>query len=92
MRDRITKEKLELLTVTLNRITGNPEERWFEVDGIYTPNHGCYYIGCANGGYALEQMDGSGSRKPLYVGRCTARELYDAMQCFIEGIQLGKKL
>jgi hypothetical protein len=90
---RITQRDLEGLCTTLNRVTGNPQEAYTEVEGVYKSNPGCYIISCAYGGVQLQQIcnDGGGVRTPIGGGYSAKRDLYYRMHAFLDGLCTRKE-
>lgn len=88
----ITKADLQATVDRINRMTGSPMEPYTKSgevpDQKYTANIGNYHLSGAYGGYALHRMDtdGGGITDVLRVGHVSKRELYNAMQAFIRGI------
>lgn len=92
MAQRISVKDLERLTERLNKLTENPTEYRNKETG--KANIGHYTLSGAYGGYELQQIvtDGGGVTCPLYTGHVPKRELYNKMQAFISGIELGKEV
>jgi len=91
---RVTKERLEHLAATLNRVTGSPEEPWTRgADGKLTANVGCYHLSWAYGGVDLHQMrEGGGVVGPLAGGYGTKRALFEQLKAMIEGVRVGREV
>jgi hypothetical protein len=84
--NRITVKHLESLVDCLNKITASPMKPY--IDG--KPQAGNYHISRAYGGYCLHRMSlkhgCSGVTTPLSGGHIPAREVYNEMRAFINGI------
>lgn len=85
---RITQKQLENKIVYLNKITGNPEEPWKNVDGKMTANIGNFHLYCAYGHYNLHQMctEGGGVRDVFNYGG-TKKELAMYIDAFMQGYE-----
>ncbi len=93
MTDRITNAHLNGLCHRLNVCTGNPRTYCQSADR-YTANVGHYYIARANrayGGVALYQVvnESGGVVDVLRSGHVTKRDLWNRMQAFLRGFELG---
>ena len=77
---RITRDNLETLCKTINKITGHKHDSWDE---------GTYQLDGANGGWALDQIAGKGARVILH--RDTKRGLYDRMHAYLDGLLVNDK-
>ena len=77
---RITRDNLETLCKTINKITGHDHDSWDE---------GTYQLDGANGGWALDQIAGRGARNILH--RDTKRGLYDRMHAYLDGLLVNDK-
>ena len=77
---RITRDNLESLCETLNKITGHAHDSWDE---------GTYQLAGANGGWALQQLAGKGARVILH--RDTKRGLYDRMHAYLDGLLVNNE-
>ena len=95
MTTRITKKDLKARIDFLNKLTGNPRELYttdskgdFLRDdrGNLHRNAGTYTLDICNGGYALTRGD---SASVLHRG--SARDLYNRIGAFTEGIYAGIK-
>lgn len=93
MSDRITDKDLENLVDWINKLTGNPLQSYTKTESGYKSNIGNYHISGAYGGVTIYQMitDGGGVRDVLYCGFTTERDLYNRLQAFIKGIEIGKE-
>ena len=91
---RATKEQLERLVRTLNRVTGNPEEPYTKgADGKWTANVGCYHLSWAYGGVDLDQMhEGGGTLSPFTGGHGTKRALFEQLHAMIQGVRVGREM
>ena len=90
---RITDKQLDQLATYLNELTGSPLEystRTPQPDGTtkFKANAGHYHISHAYGGVCLHRVcnEGGGISTPLIHGHVPKRELYNAMQAFIKGL------
>ena len=88
---RITKKQLENKVNYLNDLTGNAREPYIFGKGS---NVGTYYIQGAYGGYQLQQIvnKSGGARTLLNTGYTTKKELYNNINSFLLGIELGKNV
>ncbi len=89
---RTTMRDLEGLVNRLNRITGNPETSYTkDASGKFTANIGNYHLDGAYGGWQLSRIQtlGGGITNPLHTGFVSKRELYQAIDNFIRGIDQG---
>jgi len=92
MTQRITKKTLQSRIDLLNETLGYNIEAWTKcANGRYRANPNTYVLGCAYGGYRLEQIcnDGGGARD--ISPRGTARETYDFINAFIAGVNTAKE-
>lgn len=91
--ERITKKQLETLINRLNKLTNSPERPYTVADGKCTANPGCYYLAGAYGGYKLERMSnaGGGCHDVVPTGYTTKHALYDAIYCYLSGIDAGRE-
>ena len=86
---RITDKHLQQLCDYINELTNSPKEPYTrEESGSVKANIGNYHLYHAYGGVCLHRMvnDGGGIRTPLMSGCVTKRELYNAMQNYIAGL------
>ncbi len=91
---RITIKDLKAVCERLNRITGSPMVGYVKgEDGKYRSQVGNFHISQAYGGYSLYRManEAGGVSDVFYSGHVPARDLYNQMQAFIRGIELGKQ-
>lgn len=90
MTDRITNAHLNGLCHWLNVCTGNPHTYCQNTD-TFTANVGHYYIDRAYGGVALCQVlnESGGVVDVLGSGHVTKRDLWNRMQAFSRGLELG---
>ena len=88
---RITKKQLENKVNYLNDLTGNARKPYIFGKGS---NVGTYYIQGAYGGYQLQQIvnKNGGARTLLNTGYTTKKELYNNINSFLLGIELGKNV
>ena len=87
--ERITKRDLQGLINRLNRLTDSPEVPYLKgEDGRYHAQIGCFHLSQAYGGFNLERMhnDAGGVTTPLNTGHIPARDLYNRIHAFINGI------
>lgn len=87
--NRITIKTLRSLCDALNRQTGSPLVPWLRVGERNVAQIGCYIIDCAYGGYQLARImnEGGGQTSPLGLGFGTARELYDKIHAYMQGME-----
>ena len=86
---RITKKQLENKVAYLNRITGNPEQKWNKpVDGKATANVGNFHLYCESGHYNLHQIcnEGGGATDIFNYGG-TKKELAMYIDAFMQGYE-----
>ena len=86
---RITDKQLDSLCDYLNKLTDSPTEYGGrQADGSFKSNVGHYTISHAYGGVCLHRIanEGGGVTTPLIHGHVPKRELYNAMQAFIKGL------
>lgn len=88
MTNRTTQKELEGLVSRLNRLTGNAQEPWTQINGKLTANIGNYYLEMAYGGVKLVQVvsDGGGIRN-ITSGFETKRNCYMQIASYIHGIE-----
>lgn len=92
---RITESDLRNRIERLNSLCGLPLEPYSPKDdgNGFEPNADVYHLDIAYGGYRLAQM----SNQPGCTGtsdvspRLTKRELYDWINAYIRGIEIGKQ-
>lgn len=91
--NRITNDDIDRRIEYLNDITDNYQAPYELVDGKLKHMVGCYYRSGAYGGVRLEQICvGGGARDISPHGYGTKRQLYDFLNAYIKGIELGKEL
>jgi len=93
--ERITRRHLDGLCEVLNKITGSPTEAYKrDESGKLVGQIGNYHISGAYGGWNVHRMDnkGGGVSTPFSCGYIPARELYNRMRAYIDGIEEGKTL
>jgi len=91
---KITKEMLERRVALLNDMTGaerEPYQKERDSRGGLIVNVGTYYIGGAYGGYRLERMAKGGGASDISP-RLSKPALYDWLNAYIDGIEVGMKL
>lgn len=95
---RITKAQLESLVDSINQATGSPMHAYSKHGGggkpiKYKANVGNYHLDSAYGGHKLVRMDNEsgGIRDVLSTGFVSKRELYQAMQSFLRGLEARTK-
>lgn len=87
---RITKKDLEKRIEYLNEITGSPLTTYTkQKDGSFRANIGNFHLSQAYGGYSLHRMQnlGGGITEPFGTGHIKAKDLYNAINAFISGLQ-----
>jgi hypothetical protein len=86
--NRITEKQLESLCQYINELTGSPLTPYTRDEQGFRANIGNYHLSYAYGGVCLHRMvnEGGGIRTPLVSGHVTKRELYNAMQAYIRGL------
>ena len=86
--NRITEKQLESLVEYINKLTNSPQEPYSRIDGKCSANIGNFHLYHAYGGVNLHRMSntGGGVSTPLVSYHTTKRELYNAMQAFISGL------
>lgn len=93
MSDRITDKHLESMVRRINEATGSPIKPWVrdEAANRNRAQIGNFHISGAYGGVQLHRMhnESGGVSTPLNTGYVTKRALYDAMACYLAGIQIG---
>lgn len=91
---RITIKDLRAVCANLNRITGSPMDYAKpHTPGVpFCSNVGNYHISQAYGGYCLHRVsnEGGGVSSPLSTGHIPARELYNLMHAYIQGLEASK--
>lgn len=87
--ERITIRHLQGLASQLNKMTGSPETGWQTTDGRNVASIGHYEISGAYGGWSLHRMvgDGGGVDDVFSCGHIPARDLYNRMRAYMEGIR-----
>ncbi len=92
--ERITIKHLRALCDRLNRITNSPTEyAQPHVKGVpFCANIGNFHISQAYGGYCLHRVHntGGGVSTPICGGHIPARDLYERMHSFINGLEFTK--
>lgn len=94
MTDRIRVTDLQARVNRINRTLGLPEEPYQSdraPDGSLQGNPGVFVLDCAYGGYALNRMARDGGTGEMCVlPRGSARDLYDRMGAFLDGIDAAR--
>lgn len=94
MAQRITRKMLDARVATINELLGAPMEPYTENKelGRYVANPGNYHIGSAYGGVCLHRMsnESGGVSNVFNTGFIPARQLYDQICAFINGIQTSR--
>jgi hypothetical protein len=91
MSNRITEANLKGMCDTLNRITNSPMEQYTKTETGYKANPLNYHLDFAYGGVKLCRMcNEGGGVNDISSGYGTKRELWDWMQAYLRGIELGK--
>lgn len=87
---RITSKTLYKLADQLNVMVGAPEHAWIGEKAQV----GHYYISGAYGGYALHKIinEAGGAEDVFGIGHMPARQLYNMMRAYKQGIWEGKQL
>jgi hypothetical protein len=82
--DRIKREELDRMAELINKMTGSPCDY-----GV-----GNYYINRAYGGYCLERMsnESGGCSDVFRCGHVPARDLYNRMRAYIDGLEMAERL
>jgi hypothetical protein len=85
---RITDKQLQSLCDYINELTGSPLTPYTRDEQGFRANIGNYHLSYAYGGVCLHRMvnEGGGIRTTLMSGHVTKRELYNAMQAYISGL------
>ncbi len=89
---RVKQADIEHQIERLNNAIGVPNElSTKQPDGTFKRNPKVFYLAMAYGGYKLEQQcaTGSGCRDVLNTGYTTKRELYQAIDCYMRGMDDG---
>lgn len=92
MTDRITRKHLEGLCNTLNRVTNSPMTPWTrDENNKFHANIGNYHIDGAYGGWQLQRImnEHGGVNTPIGGGYVPARELYNRMHAYLDGLFEG---
>lgn len=92
--DRITDKMLDKLAERINAATGSPLTSYTrDENGRLRANVGNFHISHAYGGVCLHRMsnEGGGVTTPLANGHVKKRELWDAMQAFLSGIEFKNR-
>jgi hypothetical protein len=86
--NRITDKQLQSLCDYINELTGSPLTPYTRDEQGFRANIGNYHLSHAYGGVCLHRMvnEGGGIRTILTSGHVTKRELYNAMQAYIRGL------
>lgn len=86
---RTTIKQLELLIAELNKQLDRPLKPYIKEDGKLTAQIGNFHLYQGYGAYGLHEMatSGGGVRQTIYLG--TKKELYNALQKLIQGVELA---
>jgi hypothetical protein len=90
---RITNKDLKAVVDRINKITGSPEKPYRVEDTVghfqTRANIGNYHLSYAYGGVCLERMcnESGGVTTPLGCGHIPKRDLYNAMQAYMKGLE-----
>lgn len=90
---RITEKMLEARVSYLNKITNSPATPYTrDENGRTKANIGNFHLSHAYGGVCLHRMhnEGGGVSCPIVNHHTTKRELMDALNAFINGIDFQK--
>lgn len=90
--NRITEKQIQARIDYLNKLTGNPETPWTRLEDRNKANIGNYHLSGAYGGVCVNQMhnESGGVTCPLGSYHRPKRELFDALNAFIAGIEMRK--
>lgn len=95
MTQRVTITTLRAVCNTLNRRAGFPDgtKLWQRIGDKNVATIGMYYIDGAYGGWALHKIhnEGGGISDPFRNGHMSARELYNLMWAYMEGLADAEK-
>jgi hypothetical protein len=85
---RITEKQLQALCDYINELTNSPMQPYTRDEQGFRANIGNYHLSHAYGGVCLHRMvnEGGGIRTTLMSGHVTKKELYNAMQAYINGL------
>ncbi len=89
---RVKMRDLYILVDRINELTNNPKETYIKTKNKLEAQIGNYHLSGAYGGWQLQQIVnvGGGVKTHLNTGFGTKKELYLAMQNYINGIYEGK--
>jgi hypothetical protein len=93
MAKRISTKDLQAVVDRINYTTGNPTDPWTRDDnGNITANVGVYFLSGAYGGHSLHKMANTsgGVVDVLRCGHVPARDLYNRMHSYIEGMYVAR--
>ena len=94
MSQRITRQMLDARVATINELLGAPMYPYTENKELdrYEANPGNYHIASAYGGVCLHRMSNKagGVSNVFTTGFIPARQLYDQICAFINGIQTAR--
>lgn len=92
--NRITDKMLETVAGRINQVTNSPTVAWVKnpIGNGNVAQVGHYHIDYTFGGVNLIRMGNvhGGVSCPIGHGSRTKRELFEAMQAFLCGIEVGK--
>ena len=86
---RITKKDIEYGVARLNRIMGENPEPWTkDENGKWRANVGTFYRSGAYGGHCIMRLvnESGGSSTPIMGGHVPARQCFETLHAFINGI------
>lgn len=91
--NRITNSNLESLVLRINKTLKRPETPYTREGERNKANIGNFHLSFAYGGICLHEMhnEGGSVNTVLNTGYTTKRELWDAMQAFLKGIEAGRE-
>jgi hypothetical protein len=90
---RVNKAMLKRRVSLLNQILGRPDEPYQterDENRNLVANVGTFYLDCAYGGYRLAKMSQGGGARDISP-RLPAGQMYDWVNAYIDGIELGMK-
>jgi hypothetical protein len=86
--ERITNAQLETMVRRINESTGSPLEPYTKTETGCRANVGNYHLSGAYGGKSLHRMcsEGGGVSDVFGCGHIPARDLYNRMRAFLDGL------